>query len=197
MNTLSLGGKREYYRWLVDNFVYDPHNSDSHYEYLLQKLFLEPFKSCLDRDADRAEDGDALRNSYLIERDYTAHDKEVIFGDFPVSLLEVMIALASRMEVNIMSNSGEGDRTSYWFWMMANNLGVVNYTDEYIESRGVQNADWNLGVILERFAAHEYEPNGVGGLFYIPNRGDVRNMEIWYQMHAFIQNFYNSPHYLD
>ena len=37
--------------------------------------------------------------------------------------------------------------------------------------------------VIKSFLRVEYQPNGKGGLFYIPDyQGDIRNLEIWYQM---------------
>ncbi len=73
-----------------------------------------------------------------------------------------------------------GDRTSQWFWGMITSLGLGGMYDSLFDERLVQD-------IVTTFLNREYEPNGRGGLFTIRDaHRDMRNIEIWYQMHDYI-----------
>lgn len=91
------------------------------------------------------------------------------------SVLEMLIALALRLEENIMYDQEIGDRTGQWFWIMLGNLGLDDMSDEYFDEQYVYE---KVQVFLNR----EYEPDGKGGLFTIENcEYDLRDVEIWYQ----------------
>ena len=67
------------------------------------------------------------------------------------------------------------------------NLGLDSMDDRRYD-------DEEVGCVLENWMDHRYDPNGRGGLFYIPNlrQGiDMRNYELWYQMNLFF-TYYNS-----
>jgi hypothetical protein len=92
----------------------------------------------------------------------------------------MMIALAIRVEENIMDDPDIGDRTSQWFWEMIVNLGLGGMSDRHYNKTLVNEA-------IERLLYREYEPDGRGGLFRV--RGceyDLRDVEIWCQFNYYI-----------
>ena len=118
-------------------------------------------------DANRAEDGLQLRHDLGYE--------DILQGK-PCSVLEMMMALAVRIEQDLMYNPEEGDRTAQWFWEMIVNLDLgaqydSNYSSAYVNS------------CIERFLRREYDADGRnGGLFHLEcPRKDLRHVEIWYQ----------------
>jgi protein involved in sex pheromone biosynthesis len=103
-------------------------------------------------------------------------------------MLEMLIALAIRCEEQ-MSNPKEGDRTCKWFWEMIQNIELDSYTDsDYFNLDGPVMVDKILTNVLER----NYKHDGKGGLFPLKKaKGDQRNVEIWYQMSAYLlENYY-------
>lgn len=79
-----------------------------------------------------------------------------------------------------MSNDDVGNRTGQWFWGMITSLGLQGMNDSNFDMYKVNN-------ILNTFLERKYLPNGRGGLFTLehPDR-DLRNVEIWYQMHRYL-----------
>ena len=133
------------------------------YSALLRQLYETEFRYSLKRDGNRAADGVDLRRRYRF------------YSDKPCNVLEMMIALAVRCEESVMTNSGFGDRTSRWFWLMITNLGLWTMTDEFYNRQRVRD-------ILDIFMDRRYAPNGEGGLFALPYCGkDLRDVDIWYQ----------------
>ena len=101
----------------------------------------------------------------------------------PCSVLEMILALAIRCEDTIMANAQYGDRTTQWFWNMIKNLGLSYMTDERFDK------DTAVRIIYD-FMERRYQPNGKGGLFYIPDcREDLTNVEIWTQLLWYLDKF--------
>lgn len=160
----------EYYSWLVDQ-VCDP-SSKYRYSRLLYKLYDTEFTWKIPQDVNRARDGLDLRREFS----YSYYD------DSPCSVLEVMVALANRIEIDILSEPDLGNRAPEWFWEMIYSLDLhdmtnANYNDDYVD------------FIIFRFLNREYDSNGRGGLFTVDHpRVDMRRIEIWYQMQNWLNN---------
>ena len=150
---------------IVFNKRYSVHTYNNLFMHLYAYDFTWP--RSIPGDANRAEDGLQLR------RDLGFYD---ILTDKPCSILEMLIALAMRLERDAMHNHEEGDRTSQWFWEMIVNMGLgsqndVNYDSAYVNS------------CIERFIRREYDADGGNGGIFVLNspRRDLRDVEIWYQ----------------
>ena len=75
-----------------------------------------------------------------------------------------------------------GDRTGQWFWEMITTLGLGSMNDSNYN-------EWLVNDVVTRFLDRNYEPDGRGGLFRV--RGfdrDMRKMEIWHQLMAYINS---------
>ena len=95
-------------------------------------------------------------------------------------MLEMMVALAIRMEEDIMVNLEYGDRTGQWFWGMIRSLGLGKMTDHRFNQR-------KFDSIIDIFMNHEYESDGHGGLFAIEDcEYDLTKEEIWTQMNWYL-----------
>lgn len=157
----------KYFEWLCD-IVYDRHAPSVPYDCLLRHLHNIEFRYSIPRDQNCADHGVYLRYQFADDR------SDEIEG--PCSVLEMMVALALRCEVNIMDNPKMGDRTSHWFWQMIVNLGLgsmddYRYNPDYVDD------------VIDRFLERDYEPDGRGGLFRIRHCDqDLRNMCIFNQM---------------
>jgi hypothetical protein len=139
------------------------------------------FRYLIPRDQNRAEDGENLRYRFAIRQGYERSAAEIVdILDRPCSVLEMMIALAVRCEENIMDDPNVGDRTGQWFWGMIGTLGLGNMVDSRYDERLVDD-------IINRFLDRDYDPDGRGGLFFVPHCDwDMRDMEIWHQLCYFL-----------
>lgn len=166
-----------YFVWLTDLVG----NSDNHKECrdFLYTLFQNDFIWIMRRDENRAEDGLDLRRKYF--------SKNIPF-EKPCSILEMLIGLSYRMDY-VLYDSYLGPQIEKWFWLLINNLNLHAFADDDIfkDKRQKQNLK-----ILERFVERRYSFSGKGGLFPLNNPlSDQREVEIWYQMHDFIQENYD------
>lgn len=144
---------------------------------LLEYLYFRSFYSTLPMDTNREDDGVNLRYKFGKIKHI---DERLIATELdtkPCSILELMIALAFRLEDSIMSDPDIGDRTGEWFWEMIRSLGLdLDHFDIH-----------EINDILYKFLERKYEPNGKGGLFTLKNpREDLRNVEIWYQANWYL-----------
>ena len=175
-----------YFEWLTSLVCYGTTNSYSkQYSRLLLYLSEIDFYWSIPMDENRYIDGGNLRDDFLDsmidEIDPVTYDNLVLyFNDQPVSVLEVMVALAKRMEDQIMCDDEFGNRTDFWFWTMITNLGLISMDDSSYDQKIVSET-------IERFLNRDYKINGEGGLFSVPDtRDDLRDLEIWYQMYYYL-----------
>ena len=97
------------------------------------------------------------------------------FASESCSVLEMMIALAIRLEEHIMHDPDIGDRTAMWFWGMLDSMGLSEMDDSEFNLAYVE-------AVVQRFLDRDYRPDGKGGLFTIEEcKYDLRKVEIWYQ----------------
>jgi len=170
---------KSYFKWMMD-LIEGP----GEYKKLLHSLHKIDFVYINEMDANRQHDGLDLRYRFGYEKDILQENiASTIDDNRPCSVLEMMVALAFRCEESIMTNPEIGDRTGIWFWDMIQSLGLNIMTDKVFNQKYV---DEFVDIFLNR----EYESNGSGGLFTIDNpKEDMRNVEIWYQMFAYLDKF--------
>lgn len=169
------GLRKKYLDWMM-KLVCDKRYMDRlSYDKLLLFLFDTSFYYILERDENRYEDGIDLRYRFGYEKGYP---QAMIAGEIDIrdcSVLEMMIALAHRIEEQIVGDPDIGDRIGKWFWIMIENLGLIGMTDEKFD----EGYCWD---VLCRFLNRQYDPDGKGGLFpRIRSNRDMREVEIWYQ----------------
>lgn len=170
----ELTGK--YFEWLCDAVCERGLNEHISHRKLLEYLHAIDFRVIVSMDDNRSGDGISLR--YYFAREMVSdHDEALDIAnhlDGPCSVLEMLVALARRLE-EFMDDPSIGDRTRQWFWTMIRNLGLSSMVDSRFDARYVSE-------VVNRFLDREYSPNGRGGLFYIENpRQDLRDVEIWWQ----------------
>lgn len=168
----------EYYQYLYQIVCSGSENIPSKWRWdqLISHLFQVPFRyGYIAMDGNRMEDGIRLRDRFGDEFHYGQNELSLL-DVHECSVLEVMIALAFRMEEETMASTEFGDRTNQWFWSMIVSLGLSGMTDDRYDPEYVDE-------VLERFLDREYCPDGRGSLFTVPGtKKDFRNIEIWYQM---------------
>lgn len=158
-----------YYDWLMCEIEYD--QGDIVYDNVFNLMFNTEFRWTVANDDNRAADGIQLRYMFMEEEGWNTEPLE---GE-PCNVLEMLIALAKRMEDDIMWD-GEEDRSSIWFWDMINNLEFARLPESEFEKR--------INEMLDR----TYEQNGYGGLFPLRKWSgiDQRKVEIWYQAQSYL-----------
>lgn len=158
-----------YYEWLI-NLIGGSKRWGREYSKVLYQLYSTPFYAVNPMDANRCSDGEGLRSRYGG------------FDSLPDSctVLELMISLAERID-NVVWD-GE-TRYDIWFWdHLFKNLELENMDDAHYDPYYVE-------YVTCRLISRSYEPDGQGGLFYVPNPPeDLRKVQIWYQMCWYIDN---------
>lgn len=148
---------------------------------LIKQLDNMEFKWMFILDQNRAAGGVNLRSTFAYET--STNEEDVRTG--PCTVLEMLIGVASHMQ-DIL----DGD-ISKWFWVMISNLGLDAFTDYEYESDRVT-------FIINRWLSRTFRPDGVGSIFPLRNYpGDCRNLDIWSQMNAWINERYPLDDWLD
>ena len=165
-----------YFNWLYQLVCNDLYSVRSSHRKLLMRLHSIEFSWLIDLDENRAYDGLGLRRRFEYESACDRGLMDLYFKDRPCSVLEMMIALSMRCEESIMSDPNCGNRTGQWFWSMIVSLGLGGITDQRYNREYVDN-------VIFRFLTRNYDQDGKGGLFTIPDCGvDLRDVQIWTQM---------------
>lgn len=154
------------------------------YQSLADQLYSTRFEYFVDGDVNRARDGERLRVDYSEETGFEANRNR----DVPCSILEMLVALARRMDYQITDPSTNEDNTGMYFWEMLDNLGLDDL--RFTDSEGVYDP-LEVGRIIDLFVRREYNSDGVGGIFPLKNPvRDQREVELWEQMNQYIfENF--------
>lgn len=169
----------DYFNWIISHICDTSRPQRKTYYHLLTYLYETEFRCSIPNDDNRADDGMGLRFRFADEHSIVDILNRV---DKPCSVLEMMVALALRMELDIMDDPDIGNRTGQWFWSMINSLGLGVMDDKSIDYNMVEN-------VVNRFLDRSYEPNGHGGLFTVENCPyDLREVEIWYQMNWYLDS---------
>lgn len=172
--------KELYFKWLLKH-VCDNYQL-RYYDVLLGYLFFKEFTWTMEFDDNCAAWGLDLRDRFYNSSSLAAKYLDIEGPiDGPCSILEMMISLSISCEENIMTDM-EKNRTSEWFWLMIQNLGLDNYDDGRWDEMEVER-------IISDFLSRNYSKDGLGGLFYIKNCSeDLREVPIWYQMNIYLRS---------
>lgn len=174
-----------YFEWLYEIVGGDNNYNRLSYRKLLMYLYDTEFTYIHGLDANRAEDGIDFRYRFGHEKGYSWNIIKRHLDDSPCNVLEMMIALAFKVEEQIMDDDEYGNRTGQWFWNMIVSLGLGAMNDNNFDEGYVRR-------VIYRFLDREYESNGRGGLFTIENcTCDLREMEIWSQFMWYLDEFLN------
>lgn len=163
-----------YFTWLYDQVGNSKAKSRTKsYDMLMRKLFLTEFVYFVFNDDNRWEDGKELRYQFLVDNEIDSVDSEFI--DIGCSFLEMLIALCHR--ISFLTDTP----TQAWFWHILGNLGIADCND------AAGDFDAHVDGVLERVIFRLYEPDGKGGMFPLRRpEHDQRQVEIWYQMSAYL-----------
>lgn len=164
-----------YFEWMYQIVGDESINPNLSYKKLLKYLHNVEFTYLMEMDSNRAHDGINLRYRFEYECGYSNEDIRKTIDKYPCSILEMMVALALRIEEQIMDDPDYGDRTGQWFWTMIVSLGLGSMSDDRYDENYIY-------PIIDRFLSRNYSPEGVGGLFILRNCDcDIRDIEIWVQ----------------
>ena len=106
----------QYYDWLYKIVCgeWEPRNLSFHR--LLMYLFNRDYIPACEMDVCRATDGINLRYRFASENNIPYGKIDAVFQGVPCSMLEMMVALAIRIEEHIMEDRSMGNRVGQWFW---------------------------------------------------------------------------------
>lgn len=162
----------DYIAWLGDKVgMYSDYNELLHY------LASVEFRWSLPLDENRALDGIKLRKEYI------SKGKIISFADEECSVLEMLVALAERIEKDIMGEPGD-DHPEKWFWIMLENLDLSRQNDDDF-------ALYYVDACIQNWMDRKYGKNGQGALFPLMESGNrLKKMQIWDQMIAYLNENY-------
>jgi len=126
------------------------------------------YEPTVPNDINRCHDGVDLRARYVHE---TSNSLPALG---PCKMLEFLVALAIRL--NEADYDPEyPDKVGVWFWTLMQNLEIIDLGyDEVVTA-------------FNNINLRDYAADGYGGLFPLERpREDQRDVEIWYQMQAYL-----------
>lgn len=165
------GDEQAYFNWLKKQIrIPTQRSSDQRLTYneLFTIMHDREFVWTVPNDDNRIEDGFELRAEFCGGADHSLH--------FGVSFLEVLVGLSRRV-----AWTAEGVARN-WAWQLIVNIGLDKMCDPLTTNKRNRIID-TLDVLIWR----QYDRNGKGGFFPLANPvEDQTKVEIWYQMHAFL-----------
>lgn len=184
-----------YFNWLIHQVYMDEYCGTSYYV-LAKLLHNMEFYWTLELDENRAKDGVRLRHIWFDSINAEADALGVPRPMFPLdslagpcSVLEMLIALATRIESDIMQDDEIGNRNAVWLFQMLYHLGIAQYNDETLGARESNHVMQAVTNMMDR----KYEADGsCGGLFplFEPNGRDLREVDIWWQAQLWLAENY-------
>ena len=168
--------QKSYFLWLtqiIDDKYYLQGRVPSK---LLEYLYNTNYFYTKEIDSSREEDGLSLRHNFAYERGVPVLVCDEFMEGKNCSVLEMLIALSIRAAERVFNDPKDPEPvTGRFFWDMIRTLGL----DPMIQHFDAKEADEKI----MRFMQHEYDRDGKGGLFYIPNCSfDMRTTSIWFQL---------------
>ena len=189
---------RSYVEWL-ESFTIDERMDSSRrktYHKLIRSLWEIEFEPSVGNDHDRAAEGLELRSRYndilarkAGEGEFETPDVQAIFGE--CRILEMLIALSMRI-YDLMQDLGIYNSVSRWFWEIMENVGFDILDDSEWGSIGSNRAYENERFVYDICDSIMHGYGGRvgrrGGWFHVY---DWDSIEIWYQMHAYLEQYVN------
>ena len=158
--------------------------ADHTYFMLALKLHSTYFFSLVPHDENLEAHGKNLRGWFSLIgsafKDYSIIDKP------RATVLEVLAALAERIDMALFRAPDMEDQSQRWFWLMLHNLGI----DEFCDENWTVESDILVGNALNIWLNRAYGDDGKGSLFPKNSENylgkEYQKIEIWDQM----QNFF-------
>jgi hypothetical protein len=162
-----------YLKWLYGQVASTKYRDPARtYWSLMRQLYKSEFVWIVPNDDNRVEDGRDLRLRFMEDEGIVSVDAE--WMGFGCSFLEMLIALAKTLSFET------GMTSRFWFWRLLENIGLDSFTDNRYEEGYVDE-------VVQRVVFRKYARNGHGGLFPLRHADeDQRDIEIWYQLSAYL-----------
>jgi len=142
---------------------------------LVRQLFVKEFVWIIPNDDNRVEDGRDLRYRFLEENHIEDVDPD--WMGLGCSFLELLLGLSQRLSFEAERNPAT------WFWELLTNLGLNKYSDEVKKTLMTKKVD----EVIDKVIWRTYDFDGRGGLFPLKEpHEDQRDVEIWYQLSAYL-----------
>ena len=172
----------DYHSWLIRQ-VSPPGGPIRGFDLLLDFLDTTEFYAVIQNDENRIYDGLELRLDYADECDLDYDILDEIRGNCTV--LEMMVALAKRMEDDILGDPDLENRTYIWFQYMIDGLELPKMDDAHFDLSYCEDILWHFLNRKKRFGKNIllFKYHSTENL----KNGKSNSVEIWYQMHAFIR----------
>lgn len=172
--------KTEYFNHLVEMVCNKKHHRVD-YIPLLDLLHSMKFEYFIDMDANRAADGEYLRKKWL--QSEGIYEYLYVFDDEKASVLEVLIAIAERLEFQV-GDIMKGDHTADKFWEILRNLDIEKYDSGNFKPLNIKEK-------VRNWMYRKYKKNGFGSIFPCEKcEKDMRNLQIWDQMSVYMMEKY-------
>lgn len=158
------------------------------YTKLASTLLDIEFFYTLPLDENRVTEAMELRTDFLAEvygitsTEGRLDVNEEAFLSRPMSVLEVMVALAKSCEDRIMYIPGQ-NRTHFWFHLMLENLGFEGFADGKYSDEIAAFVEEHMEEVLNR----DYDFYGEGGFWpCYSGQVDAKTVDMWMQMNRFL-----------
>ena len=182
-----------YVDWLESFTIDETMTDDRRLEYskLIRTLWDIEYIPLVGNDHDRAAEGLELRSRYrkiLAKKagdgEFYTPDIRDIFGECRV--LEMLVALSMRM-YDLMQDLGFYNSVSRWFWEIMECVGFDSLDDScWIDGRDEDMVEECVGHIMRGDGVRS-RADWEGGWFGVHG---WQHMEIWYQMHAYLKQYF-------
>lgn len=134
-------------------------------------------------DMNRESEGRYLRRRFV---DETEVRPPLGYLEWPASFLEVVVALAFKVDDMIMYDPSTPDGPWTWFWEWMDNAGL-SYYDDHQMLVGNQAAFMMVSARVNAIMDRRYDPSGEGGFFPLEDPGcDQRTEEMWFQANSYM-----------
>lgn len=156
------------------------------YGRLMDLMHVTPFRYSIERDKNRAEDGKYLRVEFCKEHQLDPESLRICGeADRDASVLEVLVALACRLESEYIGDPGS-DHPDEVFWEFLCNLGFDNPRARDAHFRTQYCYD-----IMVFWMGRRYNRRGEGSIFPMrKTRHNQRNRELWDQAMEWVSENY-------
>lgn len=190
VNKLPKAGMRrslpaKWVEWLLSNVDYvNRYAYGLHIHKVVSALADISFEPMIQEDVGEVQNVLTMRG-YWLEDQGRFDDSAQVYGYFgDVTVLEILICLAMRME-EIMLDDSYGDRTGQWFFTMLHNLGLLDeqFRDENL--KGEKTPDI-LRMVYEQVRGFLTRDTVGKYPFNLPNREEERRMSLWMQANAYL-----------
>lgn len=171
----------QYFNWLCAKAIPDWKIRLS-FSKVLNRLNNIEFTYSVPMDENRMIDGVNLRYRFGHENNIPDYVVSNTVDIICCTVLEMMVALAIRMEEEIFFDPKFGDRTSQWFMHMLESTGLLYYSDDNV-SNPIEYIEFGIDSKILIMLNRSYDNYGNGSLFRLKRPVPNYNcLELWNQM---------------